>query len=147
MPGKKTSERQKRGRVGPQVELPKREPFPVKKEYRQAICPVCGVSHGLKRLRYPQKGEKFTPSDQSYWDWLNQIDEERALGSAQPFGVIQEVGGGKGHSFRVIGHFTPEEDQDGFYPIVKARFLIALKRWLINGWITREEVASLISKI
>ena len=154
MAGKKRSERQiatlGAGDTTAIMELetkPKREPYRATGEYRQARCPTCGMAHGLKRLQYPEKCEKFTASDKSFWEWLDEKDAERGLDSDEPFGIIQEVGAGKGHSFRVIGHFSPAEDKDGFYPIVKRRMLRGLWRWLVNGWVTADEIRELLSSV
>jgi hypothetical protein len=134
----------RKGRQTKPVALAEREPYTETKEYRQVLCPVCGRGAGLKRLSYPyQRGEQDVT--QNYWDWLRDLEEGRGLGDEQPFGIIQEVGLGKGHSFRLIGYFTPEEDKEGFYPLVKARLLTAVRRWLKNGWLTQEEL-DLIAK-
>lgn len=108
------------------------------KEYRQAICPVCGRSAGLKRVEYPAKGYYSPPATENFWQYTKDFDPNK------PFGVIQEVGGGKGHSFRVIGYFNPEDDVDGFFPLVKARLLKAVREWRDKGWITEQELIDLL---
>ncbi|GAH73640.1 unnamed protein product [marine sediment metagenome] len=114
-------------------------------EYRAAFCPCCGTSHGTKRLEYPQKGDYSSPATQNYWQWIIDRDRERGLDKDEPFGVIQAVGMGRGHSFGVIGYFGPEDDRDGFYPLVKARLLQAVKRWLQKGWLSKEEVEGILA--
>lgn len=108
-------------------------------EYRSAFCPVCATSHGTKRLEYPY------PATQNFWQWLNDRDGERGLGKDEPFGVIQAVGLGRGHSFGVLGYFGPEDDPDGYYPLVKARLLQAVRRWLQKGWLSKEEIEGVLA--
>lgn len=128
----------------PRQEIARAEGRSTGKEYRQAFCPVCGVSHGLKRLEYPSRGYWEPPPTMNYWEWIKDRDDGRGIDAAEHFGVIQEVGGGKGHSFRVLGYFGPEDDQDGYYPLVKARLLCALRRWVQNGWLTTIEIQQAI---
>lgn len=142
---RKRSERQAQSTSAPTTERPKTERVPAKPtgEYRSALCPVCGRTAGKKRRGYPYQPGESAQATQNYWEWISDKDKERGLGKDEPFGVIQEVGAGKGHSFRVIGYFAPEDDEDGFYPLIKARLLQAVRRWLENGWLTKEEVADL----
>ncbi len=145
MPGKKRSETvngEKR-----QAESPgRRQRLPVtsQSEYRQAFCPVCCTAHGYKRLGYAGKGKYTDGSLVNYWQWIADREAELGRGESQPFGVIQEAGKGRGHSFAVLGHFSPAQDQDGFYPLIKARLLLALERWLRAGWITQDDIKALL---
>jgi|GEM_PF-2443026 hypothetical protein len=140
MPGKKRSERQ-RSNVGagaPTVTLeretePKTEPASATGEYRAAICPVCGRTAGRKRRKYPYEHGDDSSASENFWEYTKHFDPNK------PFGVIQAVGGGKGHSFQVLGHFGPEDDPDGYFPLVKARLLNAVKEWVAKGWISPEE--------
>lgn len=150
MPRKKRSEKQT---LAP-VPMREKRPAPsapriarVAGEYRSAFCPVCGTSHGAKRLEYPQKGYYSPPATQNYWQWIIDRDRERGLDKDEPFGVIQEVGMGRGRSFGVIGYFGPEDDPEGFFPLVKGRLLQAVRRWLGNGWLTREELESILAMV
>ena len=65
----------------------------------------------------------------------------------KPFGVIQEVGGGKGKSFRFLGYFGPGDDPDGYFPLVKGRLLAALGEWIAKGWLTADEVAAGVEQV
>lgn len=139
MPRKKRSDKQ----VGiSKLAAPERRPAPkiarAAGEYRSAFCPCCGTSHGTKRLEYPD------PETQNYWQWLIDKDRERGLDAEEPFGVVQAVGLGRGRSFGVVGYFGPEDDPDGFYPLVKARLLQALRRWLQRGWLSKDEVEGIL---
>jgi len=93
-------------------------------EYRSAYCPVCSTSHGITR-----------------WSRDPKMPEDASLG------VIQEVGAGKGHSFRLLGHFGPDDDPDGFHDLVRRRLLSALQKWIALGWLTRDDIISLASSI
>lgn len=146
MARRKRSERQAQPTSVVTIEKPKAERVSTKPtgEYRAAFCPVCGVAHGRKRLEY-QTGSYWTGEGAvNYWEWLEERDAERGLDNEEPFGVIQEVGRGKKHSFGFVGYFSPNEDIDGFYPLVKARLLLAIKRWLQNNWISSEELLNII---
>jgi hypothetical protein len=94
----------------------KTAPMPGGKEYRQATCPVCGTAHGL-----------------DYWPRTRGFDPHK------PFGVIQEVGLGRGRSFKVLGHFGPEEEPETF-ELVKERMLEAVREWVVKGWIKPNEI-------
>ena len=102
-------------------------------EYRQAFCPVCGVAHGSKRIGPPGHSAPV-----NYWIWLQ--DRDREQGGQQHVGVIQAVGGGRGRSLQMIGYFGPGDDPDGFFPLVKARLLQAVKRWHELGWIDQADI-------
>ncbi len=103
---------------------------------KQALCPVCGRAVGylwerdpifktkLRRINYWEKTKEFVPD--------------------KPFGVIQQAGMANLRGFQVLGHFNPEEDTEGFFPLVRARLLEAVKEWLEKGWLTREEVESIL---
>lgn len=103
---------------------------------RQAICPICGTSHGIT-VTETVPGKKYIKLKRgNYWERTKDFDPDK------PFGVIQETFG-RG-TFKLIGYFSPEEDQDGFFPLVKARLLQATKEWLAKGWITKDEVEEII---
>jgi hypothetical protein len=104
--------------------------------YRQAFCPVCGMAHGTEVTdRVPGK-PYIKLARRNFWERTKEYDP------AKPFGVIQETLG-RG-TFKTIGYFSPEEDQDGFFPLVKGRLLTAVKEWLDKGWLTREELSQII---
>lgn len=143
MAGNKRSERlaQAQTAQAPEKRRPARASSTGGKQYRAAFCPVCGMSHGTKRQAHPGKGYYHPAPTDNFWEWLIARDQERGLGADEPFGIIQEIGQGRGRSFRVIGYFKPEEDQDGYFPLVKRRLLDALQCWLSKGWLSPEEVS------
>lgn len=109
-------------------------------EYRQAICPVCGRAAGYQVTeRVPGKPYMILDRE-NYWEKIKDFRPDK------PFGVIQDVSKGRGKSFGVIGYFNPEDDVDGFFPLVKERLLAAVAEWLKKGWITKEEVLQRIEQ-
>lgn len=105
--------------------------------YRQAICPLCGTSHGIE-VTETVPGKKYIKlRRRNYWERVKDFDPDK------PFGVIQETTG-RG-SFKLVGYFSPEEDVDNFFPLIKARLLQAMKEWVSKGWIAREEVDEALS--
>jgi len=114
---KKRSEKIKDQAVPPRSgTAPKAPKAAVGKEYRQVTCPVCGTAHGL-----------------NFWPYTRQFTPDK------PFGVIQEVGLGRGRSFGVIGQLEPADEPETF-ELVKGRLLQALKEWKDKGWIDENEL-------
>ena len=111
------------------------------KTHRQALCPVCGTAHGMKVTETIPGKPYMVLKRRNYWEITLEFDPQK------PFGVIQEVGMGMGRSFKVLGYFSPEEDQDGFFPLVKNRLLQAVREWRAKGWISEEEVKELCEYI
>lgn len=70
-----------------------------------------------------------------FWERTKDYDPDK------PFGVIKDMSQGRGRGFQVIGHFGPDDDPDGYYPLVKGRLLAVLREWQAKGWITAEEIA------
>ena len=132
--GKGVPERAERQEIAPV------ERYPVV-EYRQAFCPVCGTAHGYFR----PGGRKADPFGETqpinYWEWTEGFDSDK------PFGVIQDMGQGRGRGFQFIGYFQPDEDPDGYFPLVKARLLAAVRDWVAKGWLTENEIADVTSSL
>ena len=104
--------------------------------YRQAFCPVCGTAHGVE-VTETAPGKRWIVFDKrNYWLRTKDFDPDK------PFGVIQETSG-RG-SFKLLGYFQPEEDVDGFFPLVKARLIQACKEWVDKGWIKKEEIEEVL---
>lgn len=105
-------------------------------EYRQAICPVCGTSHGREVIR-TVPGKQYIPLEHgNYWERTEHFKPDK------PFGVIM-ASEGRG-TLRAVGYFQPQDDPDGYFPLVKARVLATVKEWLANGWISQKEVKQLL---
>jgi len=109
-------------------------------EYRTAICPVCGRAAGYQVTERVPGKPYMVLERQNFWEKTKEFVPDK------PFGVIQDVSKGRGKSFKVIGYFNPEEDTDGFFPLVKGRLLAAMREWLDKGWISREEVFQAIGE-
>jgi len=109
-------------------------------EYRQAICPVCGRAAGYQVTERVPGKPYMVWKRENYWEKIRGFDPDK------PFGVIQDVSQGRGKSFGVIGYFGPEEDTDGFFPLVKERLLAAVTEWVNKEWITKEEVLKAIGE-
>lgn len=107
-------------------------------EYRQALCPVCGTAHGTEVTERVPGKHYIVLGRRNYWERVKDFDPDK------PFGVIQETLG-RG-TFRMVGYFSPEEDINGFFPLVKARLLAAVAEWLAKGWITKADLTKAISK-
>lgn len=104
--------------------------------YRQAVCPVCGTAHGVE-ITEAVRGKKYIKlARRNYWERTKDFDPDK------PFGVIQEAAG-RG-SFKLVGYFSPEEDVNGFFPLIKARLLQALKEWRDKDWISEEEIKEVL---
>ncbi len=147
MPGKKRSAttngvNTSRGAPSTNVNRP-REHAGGGKEIRQAFCPTCGTAHGYKRLG-PRKANIGTVSSTvNYWEWLKQRDISQNYSENRVLGSIQAQGLGRGHDMQLIGYFGPEDDPDGFFPLVKERLLQAVKRWHDRGWINQADLDQL----
>ena len=85
-------------------------------QWREAFCVLCGLTVGNRIM-----GKVL-----SYHD------------NQKPFGVIKESKG-RG-TMKFLGYYGVEEDVDGFFPIMKTRFLQVVGEWLERKWITREEI-------
>lgn len=93
------------------------------RELRRAVCPVCGTSHNLPHYA---KTLDFDP--------------------AKPFGIIQDVMGGRGHGFTVLGHFGPADEPE-LFALVHDRLLAAVREYRAKGWVTQEEVEALAGPV
>lgn len=104
---------------------------------RAAFCPVCGMSHGAEVTETVEGKPWMVLARRNYWEKTKEFDPDK------PFGVIQEsLGRG---TFTLIGYFEPEQDVDGYFPLVKRRMLQAMKEWIDKGWITRNELEEVLA--
>lgn len=104
--------------------------------YRQALCPVCGTAHGMEVTETIPGKPYMVVSRRNYWERTKEFDPDK------PFGVIQETLG-RG-TFKLVGRFNPEEDVDGFFPLVKDRLLQSVREWLAKGWLSDDDIQSLL---
>ncbi len=105
--------------------------------YYTAFCPICGMSHGTRALRDPKR-RYIRIKRTNFWKEVQNFEENK------PFGVIQEsLGRGK---WNFIGYFSPEEDVQGFFPLIKARLLTVIREWLNRGWLDSGDVMATIGR-
>lgn len=107
-------------------------------EHRKVICPICGTAHGMEVTERVEGKPYLAKKRRNYWERTLHFDPDK------PFGVIMETTG-RG-TFHKIGDFSPEEDTDGFFPLVKNRMLQALKEWVDKGWISPTEIGSVLER-
>ncbi len=91
------------------------------------FCPVCGLGHSCGIA----EGIRGTPAN--YWQDVTKRWQDR------PFGLMQDVSGGRGRGFDVIGDVSPLE-VPAAHDMVKRRLLEAIAYWKSNGWITEAEI-------
>jgi hypothetical protein len=105
--------------------------------YKSAFCPVCGLAHGMEVTETIPGKKYMVISRRNYWEKTKDFDPDK------PFGVIQETLG-RG-TFSTLGYFNPDEDTEGYFPLVKARLLQALKEWKDKGWVNQDEILEKIA--
>ena len=105
-------------------------------EMRKAFCPICGRTAG-REVTKRVKGKHYIALEHgNYWDRTKDYEADK------PFGVIQTTEG-RG-TITTTGYFNPEDDKDGFFPLVKARMMQAMKEWIDKGWITIDELKQVL---
>lgn len=107
-------------------------------QVRQAFCPVCGLAHGSRVRLRDETNPNLVLLRSNFWK------DDEFFAEDKPFGVIQDMAG-RGKS-EVVGYFSPDEDTEGFFPLVKKRLLGAIAKWVRLGWITRAELNAAIKK-
>ena len=96
--------------------------------FHMAFCPLCGECKGMEKVRTGS----YVTGHKNWWERTKDFDPQK------PFGVIVSSSG-RG-TFEFVGYFSPEEDTDGFFPLIKARLIQALKEWRDKGWISEGEI-------
>ena len=100
-------------------------------EWREALCPMCGTSHGMVNITI--RGKPWIKVGQeNYWEKTKDFDPEKS------FGVIK-ASEGRG-TMRLVRYYGINEDKEGYFNFMKARLLNIMKEWLAKGWITKEEI-------
>lgn len=106
------------------------------KEWREAICPVCGTSHGMVGIPLPDK-PYIKIGKESYWERL-----QRNIGP-EHFGTVKSSKG-RG-TMQFVRYYERDEDQEGFFPMIKARVFHTIQRGIAEGWWTPEEIRGLLA--
>ena len=106
------------------------------KEFKEAICPLCGRNMGwrtiLNILGKPQFGIERK---------VNLWEKRAEYSGDEIFGVVKSSQG-KG-SLQMVRYYDIDEDTDGFFPAMKQRLLKILIIWLAKGWLTKDELDKL----
>lgn len=106
-------------------------------EWKEALCPLCGVSHGMINITPP--GKPWIKLDQeNYWERTKGFDPDK------PFGVIK-ASEGRG-TMRLVRYYDIDEDTEGYFPLIKERLLNVLREWQKKNYLTREELEDTILK-
>lgn len=100
-------------------------------EQDSVFCPLCGRTY---RDRSVHKVAGVTVESVPYFDSI-EWDPEK------PLGVTQRIGGRA--QIETVGYFQPADRPELFAPL-KARLLTVLGQWVKRGWLTREEIRSVI---
>lgn len=101
------------------------------KRWREAFCPICGLSHGMVNIRPPEK-PYLSLGLQSFWDRVEEYSGDKA------FGVIKESTG-RG-SMTMVGYYDVDQDVEGFFPQIKRRLCNVIAEWIQKGWLSMEEL-------
>lgn len=109
-------------------------------QWREAFCPVCGLSHGKINIR-PDDPEKryISLGTESFWEKVLTFSGDK------PFGVIKESEG-RG-TMRFVDYYEIDQDYDGYFPLIKARICAVIGEWLEKGWMTPADLEGCISGI
>lgn len=100
-------------------------------EIRTVPCPMCGRSAGRQVILKP--GSTYRKQAVvNFWESTLAFDPDK------PFGITMETTG-RG-SLHKVGTFQPDEDQE-YFPLVKARLLNVIKEWVAKGWANESDVA------
>ena len=105
-------------------------------EWREAFCPVCGRTMGMRNIFIDPK---------RYWTKTgmeNKWKDTLAFTGDKPFGVVKSSEG-RG-TLKTERYYDIDEDAEGYFPLMKARLLAVIKEWLDKDWVTREEVEEAI---
>lgn len=112
----KLTRKQRRSKAGPTPPaVATKRPVRRGREYSQVFCPCCGRSQGQV----------------DFWQRTLEYDPQK------PFGVVQDVGQGRGRSFQVVRYLNPG-DVPELFDLVKRRLLQAIQQWRARGWLTEE---------
>jgi len=68
----------------------------------------------------------------------NRWEETQKFTKDKPFGVVKSSEG-RG-TLKLERYYGIDEDEEGYFPLMKARLLAVIGEWLEKKWITREEV-------
>ena len=103
------------------------------REWREAFCVLCGRTMGNKTILVsPGKPQFGVEKRENRWETTEKFTGDK------PFGVVKHSAG-RG-TLKMVRYYDIDEDEEGFFPAMKARLLAVIKEWLAKGWLTREEI-------
>ncbi len=102
-------------------------------QWREAFCVMCGRTMGKKTI-YRQPGKPYFGIERQENKWA----KTKEFTGEKPFGVVKSSEGRGTMKFE--RYYEINEDEEGYFPLMKARLLAVIGEWLEKGLITREEV-------
>lgn len=105
-------------------------------EWKEAFCVLCGRTMG-KRNILVAPGKPWTKiGERNLWK------ETETFTGDKPFGVVKSSEGRGTMTF--VRYYGIEEDEEGYFPAMKARLLNVISEWLEKGWLDGNEVRKII---
>lgn len=104
-------------------------------EWREAFCPCCGRTMGKRTITI--EGKPWIKIGEE-----NRWEDTKDFTGDKPFGVVKSSEGRGTMKFE--RYYDIDEDEEGYFPLIKARLLNVISEWLDKGWITREEVEAIV---
>ena len=108
-------------------------------EWREAFCPLCGRTMGKRTIyRIPGKPYFGIERQDNLWEKTKDFTGEK------PFGVVKSSEG-KG-TMKFERYYDIDEDEEAYFPAMKARLLAIISEWLDKEWLSISEIKSKIEK-
>jgi hypothetical protein len=93
-------------------------------------------------------GNKSATISGKPWAKIGDINQwaliDQYTGQHKPFGVVMSSEG-RG-TMKMEGHYDIDEDVEGFFPLIKARLLGAVRDWIRQGWLSIEELQQFLNE-
>ena len=105
-------------------------------EWKESFCWLCGRTMGMGNV-YSDPDKPWTKVGQE-----NRWAATQEYNGDKPFGVVKSSTG-RG-SMQFVRYYDIDEDSEGYFPLMKQRLLAVIGECLEKGWITREEVETVI---
>lgn len=107
------------------------------KEWREAFCPLCGRTMGMKNI-YIEPSKPWTKTgEENRWETTQEFTGEK------PFGVIKSSEGRGTMKFE--RYYDIDEDTEGFFRFMKQRLLSVIKEWIEKGWLNKKDIEDIIN--
>ena len=105
------------------------------KEWREPFCVLCGRTMGVKNITIEGK-PWIKVGEENRWAKTQEFTGEK------PFGVVKSSEG-RG-TMRLVRYYDIDEDEEGYFPLMKARLLNVISEWLAKGWLSKEDLSKAI---